>query len=169
MVNTEKVVDGEEEEYTGPAYLDILINSKNKEGDAALGKENYSLNPQLCSSSDLAHLNFLGVLMGVCMRTNTVLSIELPTIFWKSLVGQKIDINDLAAWDSGLLSTLKNILNCDKETFEYTFEGLKFTIALSDDREVPVEEGGEDRERTFENRFEYVKKALITRMKEFQV
>jgi hypothetical protein len=52
-------------------------------GQAAIGKENYSLNPRLSTSSELAQLNFLGMLMGVCMRTNTVISAELPTIFWK--------------------------------------------------------------------------------------
>lgn len=75
------------------------------------------MNPQLSSSAELSHLNFIGMLMGVCMRTNAVLSIELPTIFWKSLVGQKLDINDVAAWDDGLLEEVRNIIKCTSEEF----------------------------------------------------
>ena len=58
-----------------------------KDGKAEFGKENYTLNPSLSSSSEMAHLNFLGMLMGVSMRTNTSISVELPTLFWKQLVG----------------------------------------------------------------------------------
>jgi E3 ubiquitin-protein ligase HECTD3 len=40
---------------------------------------------------------------------------------------------------------------------------------LTDGTEVDIEEGGSNRELTYENRIEYAKKVLATRLKEFQI
>lgn len=51
--------------------------------NSEIGKDNFVLNPNKVSSHDLSLYNFLGVLMGVCVRTNTNLSINLPSLVWK--------------------------------------------------------------------------------------
>lgn len=52
-------------------------------GNSERGKDNFALNPRKVSSRDLSLFNFLGVLMGVCIRTNTNLAINLPSLVWK--------------------------------------------------------------------------------------
>ena len=132
------------------------------------GKENYTLNPSLHTSTDMAHLNFLGMLMGISMRTNTSISAELPTIFWKQLVGQKIDYADVVSWDDGLINKIEEILKCDSQDyFDAIFIDYKFETELTDGTIVELEEGGSEREVTFENRIEYAKKILNVRLREF--
>lgn len=52
------------------------------------------LNSEKTSSTFLSHYYFLGVLMGICIRTGAKMILDLPKVFWKQLVGQKINIDD---------------------------------------------------------------------------
>jgi hypothetical protein len=45
--------------------------------------------------------------MGVCIRTNTNLSINLPSIVWKQLVGQRLAVDDIEEFDDGIITELK--------------------------------------------------------------
>lgn len=69
---------------------------------AARGKDNFALNPVAVSSQELNHYHFLGVLMGVCIRTNANLNINLPTMVWKQLVGQRLNFDDIEEFDAGI-------------------------------------------------------------------
>ena len=96
--------------------------------------------------------------MGICIRTSTVLSLELPRFIWKQLVGQKIDIDDLRQLDDGILSKIQDIIDCkDQANFEQQFEGTYFTTELSDFGLVELIEGGSNKLVTFDNRIEYCK------------
>jgi len=68
---------------TGQEGIGLLIASRNMRDRAPRGKDNYALNPVAVSSHELDLYHFLGVLMGVCIRTDTNLSINLPTLVWK--------------------------------------------------------------------------------------
>lgn len=47
------------------------------------------------SPNDLSQYEFLGILMGICIRTGVSLIIDLPQFIWKQLVGQTITLDDL--------------------------------------------------------------------------
>ena len=47
------------------------------------GKDKFVLNSAKNGSSDLNHYHFLGVLMGVCIRTGAKMILDLPRIVWK--------------------------------------------------------------------------------------
>lgn len=72
-----------EEGSSGKEGLGLLIRSRNMQDQADRGKDNFALNPVATSSQELAHYHFLGVLMGVCIRTGANLNINLPTLVWK--------------------------------------------------------------------------------------
>jgi hypothetical protein len=78
---------GQEASAQGAKTLGLLCQSSNMLGNAEKGKDNFTLNPRKASSRDLSLFNFLGILMGVCIRTNTNLGINLPSLVWKQLVG----------------------------------------------------------------------------------
>lgn len=151
-------------------FLDLLIASRNMQTSAARGKENFTINPLLTSQRDLSYFMFLGVLMGVCIRTNPVISVNLPTIFWKQLTGQRFNQDDLATYDDSILAQLSQLLACkSKEKFDELFEEYHFTTVLSDGKsQVELVPGGADKELTFENRYEYARKLLHVRMNEFK-
>jgi len=71
------------------------------------GKDNFVLHPQKVSPHDLSLFTFLGVLMGVCIRTNTNLAINLPSFVWKQLVGQRLTIDDVEEFDDGIVAELR--------------------------------------------------------------
>ena len=82
---------------------------------SAIGKDNFVINPQKLSSHDLSLYNFLGLLMGVCIRTNTNLSINLPAIVWKQLVGQRLTIDDIEEFDDGIITELRMMIAAESE------------------------------------------------------
>lgn len=47
--------------------------------------------------------------MGCCLRTGTHLALDLPKLFWKLIVNEKITDADLEEVDHQLLDTLKMI------------------------------------------------------------
>lgn len=59
------------------------------------GKDRFAINPRMDSQNDLALYHMLGVMFGVCIRTNPVICVDLPAIVWKTLVGQRITLADV--------------------------------------------------------------------------
>lgn len=56
---------------------------------------------------------FVGKLMGVAIRTNNTLELDLPSIVWKPLVGQDLEIGDLTAIDQIAVQAMNLI--CDEK------------------------------------------------------
>jgi len=75
--------------------------------DAGKGKENLMINPKKTSRKDLSLYHFFGMLMGVCIHTSTNISIPLPSIVWKQLVGQRLNIDDIQEFDDGIVTELQ--------------------------------------------------------------
>ena len=124
-------------------HLNLLVASRNMQARSQHGKDKFAINPRMDSQNDLALFHMLGVLFGVCIRTNPVICIELPAIVWKTLVGQRITLADVQEFDEGLLAEMKQLLSADKQKFEELFEDRYFTTSLSaGGATVEIEEGG---------------------------
>lgn len=100
-----------------------------------------------------------------------MLNLDLPSIVWKPLVGQKIDRSDLEAVDSLCYDILQKVEGIDKqnvtrETFgDYITNN--FVTTSSDGREIELKEGGRDIPVTWENRKEFVRLVEQYRLTEF--
>lgn len=69
--------------------------------------------------------------MGCAFRTETFLSLDLPKIFWKKMVNEKITEKDIEELDLGVTELIKFVRNSSDELFENSvFEN--FTTFLSD-------------------------------------
>jgi len=75
-----------------PTSLEILTNKylinllkpcANQRGREKFGKDKFVLNSQANGQRQLSQYEFLGVLMGVCIRTGSCLMLDLPQMFWK--------------------------------------------------------------------------------------
>ena len=51
----------------------------------------------------------MGNLIGISLRTKQLMSVELSSFFWKTIVGDKITIEDLEAVDASFVNTLKQV------------------------------------------------------------
>lgn len=78
----------------------IIIKAPNFRDTHADGIETYVVNPSKTSALDLQIYEFLGVLFGCCARTGSKLSLNLPAMFWKPLVGEFLTYEDLSQVDS---------------------------------------------------------------------
>ena len=59
-------------------------------------------------------LVFVGRLMGMSLRWKATLTFEFPSLVWKSLLGQTVDVNDLRAMDQLAAQALLAIRDCHK-------------------------------------------------------
>jgi hypothetical protein len=52
-------------------------------GREQVGADRFVLNSKRTSPKDLGQYYFLGIMMGVCIRTGTIMMLDLPKSFWK--------------------------------------------------------------------------------------
>lgn len=108
---------------------------------------------------------FVGKLMGIAVRTKSILSLNLPSLFWKPLVGLNPTLNDLKAIDFSTCESLERLSEMDKEMFEaHVFQ--TFTAVLSDGTLVELVPEGKERSVTYDDRKEYVSLARLARLSE---
>ena len=83
--------------------LDLLHPCANQRDNEQVGKDRFVLSSSTLNTRKLQHFEFLGVLMGICIRTGVNLVIDLPQITWKQLVSQKPRHAKLE-WEIGCVS-----------------------------------------------------------------
>ena len=71
-------------------------NNLNKKGEY---KDKYTINPK---SEEFSQFEFLGILMGLCIRTGVYLPLDLCSFVWKKIIGEKINKTDVLIFDEGL-------------------------------------------------------------------
>ena len=63
-------------------------------------------------------LELLGRLMGIAIRTKNPLPLDLPSFFWKPLVGQALERRDLELIDYSVCHSWAAIEAMDEATFQ---------------------------------------------------
>ena len=111
--------------------LPILVPTPNNTGEVKDYKEYWTINPSCTSNQDLALYEYLGVLMGVCIRTNVHLTLDLASINWKPLVGESLTLQDLRELDIGFINRLYYVIETPEEGYEDIIMET-FAITLSD-------------------------------------
>lgn len=72
-----------------------LIATPNATNDAGYNRDRFLLNPSLTSEEDLKMFRFLGILLGVAIRTKKPLDLYLAPAVWKQLSGMSLSCEDL--------------------------------------------------------------------------
>lgn len=73
--------------------LDLLLPSPNNRAKIGDFKHKWVLNPRKFDS--LPHYEFLGILMGACIRTGVHLTLDLPSLVWRTIVAEPPTLADL--------------------------------------------------------------------------
>jgi len=93
---------------------------------------------------------------------------DLPSIFWKPLVGTPITLHDLKEIDYSTVESMEAVSKMDKETFEKSiFEN--FTTSLSDQTKILLIDDGEDTMVTFDLKEKYLNLKLQARLNESKI
>jgi hypothetical protein len=138
--------------------LPFFVTCPNAVTGASQNRDKYILAPSRCRSlSDLRMLRFLGSLMGMALRTNVLLPLDLPAFFWKPILGEQIEMADLEEIDESIrglqvlrMSTEEMWGGEETRAFYETFE-----CTLGDGTRIPLVAGGSGVNVTYETRLEY--------------
>ena len=145
--------------------LPLLIPTPNGRDDAGTNRDCFLLNPGARAPLHLAMFRFLGILMGVAVRTGNPLSLNLAEMVWKQLAGEPLTPADLTEVDRDYVPGLLCIrdMSPDEKLFQ-TLE-IAFSTPSASGAEMPL--STRHRRITPENRHEYIQLALSFRLHEF--
>jgi hypothetical protein len=150
--------------------LSLLVPTPNARYNIGNNRDHWILNPGATSLLQREMLVFLGKLFGIAIRGKTHLSLKLPSIVWKFLVGEtpsRIDIENVDRFQVTSLDHMRNIdrEGIDSSIFNYVFFENFTTVSL-DNRVVDLVPRGSDIPVLFENRLEYCDLSVAYRLRE---
>ncbi|XP_072935158.1 probable E3 ubiquitin-protein ligase HERC2 [Epargyreus clarus] len=145
--------------------LPLLMATPNGRGDAGASRDAFLLNPVANTPLHLNCFRFLGVLMGIAIRTGSPLSLSLAEGVWRQLAGQVLRPQDLAEVDKDFLPALLCIRDMTSTNKELQNLDLPFSIPSAAGHEVPL--STRHKRVTPENKDDYVQLALQYRLHEF--
>lgn len=150
--------------------LGLLIPTPNAKDDVGLNRDKFLLNSDDLSPLKAQHFRFLGILIGVAIRTNKPIAINLAPIVWKLLACAQIGWEDLEEVDYLYAKSLTNLRDVDSVLSEdqfkevlpaETFMGTSFT-----GKRVALLPKSENLGLTMDNRGLFVEAALKQRLEE---
>ena len=156
------------QEQTDNKRLNLFISSPNRVNDIGDFREKFVINPSKKTSFYLQLYEFIGLLMGCAFRTKVFLSLNLPTLFWKKMVGQTVTEEDIEEIDKGIYELVKYFRTCTQEDLEDNIF-QNFTVLLSDTSSWELIPGGKNIRVTHENKEEFIQKVLEARFTEADV
>ncbi|XP_078541321.1 putative E3 ubiquitin-protein ligase HERC1 isoform X2 [Lissotriton helveticus] len=151
--------------------VDLLIPSPNATAEVGYNRDRFLLNPSACLDEHLMQFKFLGILMGVAIRTKKPLDLHLAPMVWKQLCCIPLALEDLEEVDLLYVQTLNSILHIEdsgitEENFHEMIPLDSFVGQSADAKMVPIIPGGNSIPLTFSNRKEYVERAIEYRLHE---
>ena len=122
-------------------------------------------NPRATSKTALEMLEFVGVLVGIAMRTKNPLALDMPSVVWKRLCGEEVTFNDIVECDPNFGEFIQG-LNRITERKEWLESNIRFAIHGIDGRMLELVPGGREIPVKFENRKVFVSLASKKRIME---
>jgi hypothetical protein len=154
-------------------HLPLFIPCPNARHGVGITLDKFLPNRSCSAPIYLSMYEFVGKLMGVAVRCNNPLSLDLPSLVWKPLVGTPLDEGDLQAIDELCVSGMRALLDektlADKGvTSENFFDvyGFTFTYSSSDETIVELKEGGAQIPVHWADRAEYARLVKAFRLRE---
>ncbi|XP_076870833.1 LOW QUALITY PROTEIN: E3 ubiquitin-protein ligase HERC2 [Brachyhypopomus gauderio] len=143
----------------------LLIVTPNGRDESGANRDCFLLNPTAKSPLHLSMFRFLGVLLGIAIRTGSPLSLYLAEPVWKQLAGMNLTIADLSEVDKDFIPGLMYIRDNEASAEEFEAMPLPFTVPNACGQEVQL--SSKHSHISLENRAEYVRLAISYRLHEF--
>uniref|UniRef100_A0A1A8PRE6 E3 ubiquitin-protein ligase HERC2 n=3 Tax=Nothobranchius rachovii TaxID=451742 RepID=A0A1A8PRE6_9TELE len=143
----------------------LLIVTPNGRDESGANRDCFLLNPAAKSSLHMSMFRFLGVLLGIAIRTGSPLSLSLAEPVWKQLAGMNLTIADLSEVDKDFIPGLMYIRDNEATAEEFEAMTLPFTVPNASGQDIQL--SSKYSHITLENRAEYVRLAINYRLHEF--
>ena len=149
-------------------HVPLLVPCPNAQAKLGANRDKFLPSAAAKTRGLLRMFRFLGQLMGMAIRTGTLLALDLAPLTWKQLVGEAVTRRDLAAVDEAFVNFLRFLKECPADTLEGPTRSIfeHFVVQLSDKSRLPLVKGGEQRELTVANRGEFIALAEAARLHE---
>ncbi|XP_033095652.1 E3 ubiquitin-protein ligase HECTD3-like [Anneissia japonica] len=149
-----------------PDPLPFFVRSPNqKHEDLNTNRDVFVPNP---GCKEFIKYEWIGMLMGGCLRSKENLVLALPSFVWKQLAGECISWSrDFTTVDSAAVKLLELLESIDQETFDESFaDDLTFTTMLSNQTVAMLKEDGDKIKVQYEQRMEFCRLVQEKRMNE---
>ncbi|XP_056895397.1 E3 ubiquitin-protein ligase HERC2 isoform X2 [Takifugu flavidus] len=143
----------------------LLIVTPNGRDESGANRDCFLLNPAAKSPLHMSMFRFLGVLLGIAIRTGSPLSLNLAEPVWKQLAGMNLTIADLSEVDKDFIPSLMYIRDNEATAEEFEAMTLPFTVPNASGQDIQL--SSKYSHITLENRAEYVRLAINYRLHEF--
>jgi len=120
--------------------LKLFIPSPNSQHNMAKERDRCVPNPQKLSYSGMKLYYIAGFVQGVMFKTGDILTLNLPSIYYRFLMGEKLKWQDVDAIDSSIIGVLDSIEKLQEDEIEY-FD-FYFEITLFDSTVVELKPNG---------------------------
>jgi hypothetical protein len=144
-----------------PLFI-LCPNGKNSVG---LNREKWIPNPSQTSSTCLKMYEFVGVLIGIALRTKQTLGFDFSSILWKKLLNREPNLEDLEAIDKLCCQALNELEKVDAQKFDLVCSEM-FQTQLSDGSEIELKKNGKKIRVTKENLTEFASLVTKNRLQE---
>jgi E3 ubiquitin-protein ligase HERC2 len=136
----------------------LLIPTPNGRDESGTSRDCCLLNPTLRSAHHLQSFRFLGLLMGIAIRTGAPLGLNLAEPMWKLLSGSVLTAKDITEVDRDYMPGLVCIRDMEGDSKAFAAMDMSFSTPSAAGHEVLL--SNRYRRVTAENRAEYVRLAL---------
>lgn len=152
--------------------ISLFVPCANRRNRVGHTIDKFVPNNSCTTPGHLMQYEMLGRLMGVAVRSNEPLQLDLPSIVWKTLVGLKPDLTDLRAIDEVLVKMMLSLMDekdledrgVDSTNFVENFE---LVWSISDGKgEVELVPNGCSKVVEWKDRREYAEKVLAYKLGE---
>lgn len=149
-----------------PLPLPFFVQSPNQSATSNVHRDCYVPNTD-CKLS--AKYEWIGSLMGACLRGKENLVISLPPFIWKMLNRENLSFEeDYYSVDAAEITFHESLQKMDEKKFkENIAEMLRYTTVMSNGNIIPVKPNGENEFVKYEDRLRYLKLVEENRMNEF--
>ncbi|XP_041440166.1 E3 ubiquitin-protein ligase HERC2 isoform X2 [Xenopus laevis] len=143
----------------------LLIVTPNGRDESGANRDCFLLNPAAKTTLHMNMFRFLGVLLGIAIRTGSPLSLNLAEPVWKQLAGMNLTIADLSEVDKDFIPGLMYIRDNEATSEEFEAMILPFTVPSASGQDIQL--SSKHTHITLDNRAEYVRLAIGYRLHEF--
>ncbi|XP_061744248.1 E3 ubiquitin-protein ligase HERC2 isoform X2 [Nerophis ophidion] len=147
------------------ALTPLLIVTPNGRDESGANRDCFLLNPASKSPLHMTMFRFLGVLLGIAIRSGSPLSLNLAEPVWKQLSGMNLTIADLSEVDKDFIPGLMYIRDNEATAEEFEAMTLPFTVPNASGQDIQL--SSKHSHITLDNRAEYVRLAINYRLHEF--
>lgn len=161
---------------SGKTLFPLLVPSNNRGSSVGLIQDKFVLSTHSVSASDVERMNFFGKLLGIAVRQNFNLALDLSEMTWRPLVKFPVSRRHLESIDTLVLKSLEDITNkglqLENEVidnpnyFPEEWQDICFVECLSDGTRVPLIESGEEIQLNVSNWRLYVQLVERIRLRE---